>query len=633
MTPRARELGIDRAITRRDFLNGIAVGVASASLVGVSRTSAGAPLPADYYPPALTGLRGSHVGSFEVAHQVRDGAFLSFPRLDVATGEEYDLVVVGAGISGLAAAHFFRKMMGADKRILLLDNHDDFGGHAKRNEFTHQGRTFIGYGGTMSIETPFPYSYVARSLVDELGIDVERYPEFVDEGLYRKLGLSRAMFFDRESFGEDRLVPKMPSRDTGDWRPFLEAAPLSSKARADLIRLYDTREANDCFPGLSPAEKRERLARLSYQDYLVKHAGVTAEALPFLRHMSFRNNKYIDTCPALEAAKSGAPGFAGLGVDETPRLDWGEYTFHFPDGNATIARLLVNRLIPRALPGEHDMESVTQARLLYPHLDEEGCEVRMRLGSTVVRVEHEGPAAKADWVRLAYVSEGKVFGVRARNVILACYNSIVRFLVPELPEKQKAALAESAKVPLLYTNVFIRNWKAFEKLGVSRVSSPGMYHSSVSLDQPVSIGGYPCPKSPEEPIVLHLSRSPASPGVLPRREQLRAGMYELFTTPFEEMELSIRDQLARVLSGGGFDPREDILGITVNRWPHGYSYTPDTLSDPDVPELERPHVLGRQPFGRVAIANSDAGAAAFTNTAIDEAHRAVSELARTREPY
>jgi len=609
------------------------VSVASASFLGASRRGESEPLPADYYPPALTGLRGSHVGSFEVAHQVRDGAYLTFPRLDVETGEEYDLVVVGAGISGLAAAHFFRKMMGADKRVLILDNHDDFGGHAKRNEFTYRGRTFIGYGGTMSISTPFPYSYVSRALVEELGIRVDRFPEFVDRELYRKLGLSSAMFFDRESFGEDRLVSKMPSQGAGDWRPFFEAAPITDKARADLTRLYDQKQARDCFPRLTAEEKRERLARMSYQDYLVKHAGVTEEALPFLRHMSFRNNKYIDTCPALEALKSDAPGFSGLGLDETPRLDWGSYTFHFPDGNATLTRLLVNRLIPKALPGVHDMESVIQARLLYQHLDEDECPVRLRLGSTVVRVEHEGPAAKADWVRLAYVSGGKVHGVRARNGVLACYNSIVRFLMPELPENQKAALAQSAKVPLLYTNVFIRNWKAFEKLGVARVSSPGMYHSSVSLDQPVSIGGYQCPKAPEEPIVLHLSRSPANPGVLPRREQLRAGMVELFTTPFEAMELSIRDQLARMLSGGGFDPKEDILGITVNRWPHGYSYTPDTLSDPDLPDSERPHVLGRQPFGRVAIANSDAGAAAFTNTAIDEAHRAVSELARTREPY
>jgi spermidine dehydrogenase len=630
---RARELGLDRAITRRDFLNGVALGVAGASLLGASRRGDGAQLSSDYYPPALTGLRGSHAGSFEVAHRLRDGAYEAFPRLDVDPREEYDLVVVGGGISGLAAAHFFRKMMGADKRVLILDNHDDFGGHAKRNEFTYQGRTFIGYGGTMSISTPFPYSYVSRALVEELGIQVDRYPEFVDRDLYRKLGLSSAMFFDRESFGEDRLVAGMPSREGEGWRSFLDAAPLTEKARADLLRLYDEKQSKDFLSGLSPAEKKERLTRMSYQDYLVKHAGITTEALPFLRHMSFRNNKYIDTCPALEAARSESPGFSGLGLEETPRLDWGSYTFHFPDGNATLTRLLVNRLIPRALPGDHDMESVVRARLLYQHLDEGDCPVRMRLNSTVVRVEHDGPPEKADRVRLAYVSGGKVFGIRARNAVLACYNSTIPYLMPELPERQKSALAESAKVPLLYTNVFIRNWKAFEKLGVARVSAPGMYHSSVSLDQPVSIGGYQCPKSPEEPIVLHLSRSPAAPGILPRREQLRAGMQELFVTPFETMELSIRDELARMLSGGGFDPAEDILGITVNRWPHGYSYTPDTLSDPDVPEAQRPHVVGRQPLGRVSIANSDAGAAAFTNTAIDEAHRAVSELARTREPY
>ncbi len=630
---RSRELGMDRAITRRDFLNGIAVGVAGASLFGAGRKAAGEPLPADYYPPALTGLRGSHAGSFEVAHRLRDGAFETFPRLDVDTREEYDLVVVGGGISGLSAAHFFRKMMGADKRVLILDNHDDFGGHAKRNEFTYQGRTFIGYGGTMSISTPFPYSYVSRALVEELGIRVDRYPEFVDRDLYRKLGLSSATFFDRESFGVDRLVAGMPSRGSGDWRSFLEKAPLSEKACADLLRLYDETKKNDYLPGLPPEEKKARLARMSYQDYLVKHVGVTAEALLFLRYMSFRNNKYIDTCPALEASRDDAPGFSGLGLGETPRLDWGEYTFHFPDGNATLTRLLVNRLIPKALPGDHDMESVVRARLLYPHLDEADCPVRMRLNSTVVRLEHEGPPEKADWVRVAYVAGGKVSGVRTRNAVLACYNSVIRFLMPELPEKQKKALAQSAKVPLLYTNVFIRNWKSFAKLGVNRASCPNMYHSSVSLDQPVSIGGYQCPKSPEEPIVLHLSRSPSNPGVLPRREQLRAGMQELLTTSFETMELSIRDQLARMLSGGGFDPAEDILGITVNRWPHGYSYTPDTLSDPDLPEAERPHVVGRRPFGRVAIANSDAGAAAFTNAAIDEAHRAVSELARTREPY
>ncbi len=491
----------------------------------------------------------------------------------------------------------------------------------------------------MSISTPFPYSYAAKSLIEDLGIDVARYPQFVDRDLYAKLGLKRAMFFDRETFGEDRLLTGMPERrgrgsnDGALWGAFLEKAPISGAARRDLSRLYRDDPSKDYLADLTSAEKKDRLSRMSYQDYLVQVAGISPDAIPFLRYWSFRNNKYIDTCPALEAAHSGAPGFAGLGLEEVPRLDFGRYTFHFPDGNATIARLLVNRLVPRALPGELDMESVVEAPLQYERLDEKDGAVRIRLRSTVVRVEHDGPPERADWVRLAYVSDGKVHGIRARNAVLACYNAIIRFLAPELPEPQKTALAQAAKVPLLYTNVFIRNWKAFDELGVSRVSAPGMYHSNVSLDQPVSIGGYHCSKSPEEPIVLHMSRCPSQPGLMPRREQLRAGMYEMLTTSFEDMERSIRDQLGRILAGGGFDPAEDVLGITVNRWPHGYAYTPDSLSDPDVPEEERPYVVGRRPFGRLAIANSDAGAAAFTNTAIDEAHRAVRDLARTREPY
>jgi spermidine dehydrogenase len=181
------------------------------------------------------------------------------------------------------------------------------------------------------------------------------------------------------------------------------------------------------------------------------------------------------------------------------------------------------------------------------------------------------------------------------------------------------------KVPMMYTNVFIRNWHAFKSLGVSAVNAPGMYHTSFTLDFPVSIGGYQCPRTPDEPIVVHMVRNPNKPG-LPRREQQRAGMQEMLATPFATIELETRRELARVLGTGGFDPADDILAMTANRWPHGYSYTYDTLGDPDVPDSERPHVIGRRPFGLISIANSDAGAAAFINVAIDQAHRAVQEV-------
>ena len=612
-TREARELGLTRRITRRDFINGVAVGAA-----GVW-AGLGFAQPVDDYPPALTGLRGQYPGSFEFAHEARDGAYVSFPQSS-DTGEIYDLVVVGGGISGLAAAHLFRQALGPAMRVLILDNHDDFGGHAKRNEFRHAGRLFIGYGGTQSIETPFPYSFVAKALLAELGVEVSRYPEFLDRDLYARHGLTRGVFFDREAWGEDRLIAAYRQRP---WDEFFAEAPAPDEVRRDLIRIHEAKE--DFLPGLTAEEKAKRLAGISYQDYLLRVARLTPAALPFFAGMGFRNNMRMDTAPALNAAQYHAPGFDGLGLK--PEIAWDDesYTFHFPDGGATIARLLVNRLAPHAVPGRHQMETIALAPVHYGRLDEPETAVRIRLNSTVVRVLHDGAPDQARTVRIAYVRNGRVQQVAARSVILACFNSIIRFLMPELPDAQKQALAYAVKVPMMYSNVFVRSWRAFEKLGVSSVSAPGMYHTSLSLDFPVSIGGYRCSQGPEEPIVIHLVRNPNKPG-LSRREQQRAGMREMLATPFETIELETRRELARILGSGGFDPASDILAFTANRWPHGYAYTYDTLGDPDLPDDQRPHVIGRRRFGRVAIANSDAGAAAFINVAIDEAHRAVQEL-------
>jgi len=630
-----RELGMGRAITRRDFLNGVAIGVGGA--LGAETLLAAAALDeyapekaAGYYPPALMGMRGNHDGTFTFAHRLRDGESWDSDGAAAKTGEIYDLVVVGGGISGLAAAYFYRKSAGHDARILILDNHDDFGGHAKRNEFRVGKRMVLSYGGTQSIESPGKYSDVAKGLIQEIGIETERFYKAYDQKLYTKLGT--ATFFDKETFGEDRVITGM---NVTPWAEFLAKAPLSDLAKRDIARVYT--EKVDYFAGLSKEEKRAKLAKISYAEYLTKICKVHPEALPFFQ--TFPHDLYgvgIDAVPALGCFESGDdyesftyPGFDGLGIGEHEKEE--PYIFHFPDGNASIARLLVRALIPGAMPGK-SMEDVVTARAEYSKLDAEGAAVRVRLNSTVVHVQHigggeaTGDATKA--VEIAYMRGKKLQSVQAKNCVLACYNGMIPYICPELPQKQKEALSYLVKTPLVYTHVALRNWNSFAKLGVRHIVAPGGYHTYAALDFPVSIGEYAFPSKPEEPMVLFMLRTPCKPG-LPMRDQFRMGRMELMDTPFSKFERNVRDQLGRMLGGAGFDPARDIEGITVNRWAHGYAYTPNSLFDPDWKEEEKPWVMGRQPFGRIAIANSDAGASAYSDVAIDQGWRAVGEILKS----
>ena len=642
---RDRELGLRRGIPRRDFLNGIALGTASLYL---SPAEILAQATGDArYPPALTGLRGSHDGSFEVAHALRDGSFWPQAPSPHDTGEIYDLVVVGSGLSGLAAAYFFQDAAGRSARILLLDNHDDFGGHARRNEFTLGGRTLLGYGGTFAIDSPLPWSLLAKNLVRDLGVDVARWESAVDRALYPAQGMTHGTFFDRETFGADRLVrwPESglpfaaPQRGPAGvspeapWRAFLAAAPLSDAARRDLLRLHTT--SVDYLPGLSADDKKARLARLSYADFLTKVAGCHKDVLPFFQ--STPKGLYglgIDAVPAQDAWGLGFPGFQGMALPPTAGpgtnhdavpYDHDPYFFHFPDGNATLARLLVRRLIPAAIPGR-TAEDVVSARADYGRLDEAGAAVRLRLESTVVRVRHLGEPAKAREVELAYVRSGRLETVRARRVVLACWNAVIPHIVPELPAEQREALAFAVKVPLVYTSVLLRDWKAFVKAGVHAIDCPGSYWSDVNLNAPVRWGDHEPSRRPEDPIVLHLMCAPGEPG-RPARAQHAAGRAQLLATPFLDFERRLRDQLARALSPSGFDPARDIAAITVNRWPHGYAYQYNSLFDSFwLDNSEPPCARARRPFGLMAIANADSAAYSYTDAAIDQAFRAVQEI-------
>ena len=617
---------MNKEITRRDFLDGVACAVVAgmAPRPGVA-LEAGAS-----YPPGRTGYGGSRPEDFAVAHGVRDGKRYDLRAQPVS--ERYDFIVIGSGIGGLASAHFLRSAR-PRARILILDNHDDFGGHARRNEFNLGGRLLLGYGGSESLEgIRSRWSPVARACVASIGVDVDRLEQAFNVTLYPGLGLSSGLFFPREIYGVDRLVTGDPVRQLPTDVPaslhhgrepaqFLADCPIDDAQRARLLTLYTDRR--DVLSGMSPAEKRRTLEKTSYHDYLQRYYGLDDRSLAMF------DGRTLDlfACKAtavssLLAWECEYPGFRGLGL-QMPRagvLEGDPYIHHFPDGNATLARLFVRRLIPGVAPG-HTMEDVLLARFDYARLDEPSNDVRLRLSSTVVALGNNGKE-----VDVLYVRGGEPARVAAGQVVYAGYSAMLPYICGDLGEAQRKAVADQVRGPLVYVNVALRTWRSWISRGVHYVNNPAGFYSHIKLDYPVSLGGYRFPSTPDEPMILHMLHVPWPQGpIKDLRSAWRAGRQIAYSLPFDEFEVRARDELSRILAAGGFDGERDIRAITVNRWGHGYAYDMDSLFDDEV-SAEREMRASRMPLGRIHFAGTDAAWMAYAHWAIDAAHRAVQEI-------
>ena len=444
-------------ISRRDFLNGVAL-TAAAALTPLEQLEAQVrALPRGLYPPGLAGLRGSTDDAYAVIHGVaREGRRYDIDKMEAE--ETYDLVVIGAGLAGLTAAWAYRERR-PRARILILDNHDDFGGHARRCEFRVGNRLLLSYGGSESMVSPkVKYAGELARILRALRIYPERFERerVFHRQLYPKLGLSKSVFFDRETFGEDRLVtgdPLMLGFDefapaNPGARPidaFLADCPLSGPARRGLSDLFAG--GHDYMAGQSPEQKVAALAKTSYRAFLTDVCKLPADAANFFQGRSSDNFGYgIDAIGALDAMGEGYPGAKALGIEDKAgghAEDKAAYIHHFPDGNASLARALVRSLVEGVAPGR-SMEDLVTAAFDYPSLDRLGAPVRIRLQSTAVRVRNTADGSGVD---VGYVKDGELRRVRAGSAVVATYATVMPYLCPELDRDPVELMLSNVKAP------------------------------------------------------------------------------------------------------------------------------------------------------------------------------------------
>jgi spermidine dehydrogenase len=627
-------------ITRRDLLNGMAIGAGGVLLPaygfepGVSpETSIGPGTPSTYYPPTLTGMRGSHVGSFEVAHALawQGQKPASYKSLD----EHYDLVIVGGGMSGLAAARYYQKKVGPEARILIIDNHDDFGGHAKRNEFNHKGRMLLSLGGAQNLDSPSNYGDVAGSLLIDIGIDDATIAQMAantpdDYSLGGKLngdvGLTVPDGDDHLTIGGHWLKF---FHGRGDYQAAVVKLPIPENQKDKLVAFFGGER--DFLNDLSLTEKWDYVNNTSYNQFLLDRIGLSIDTIPILNaHLLILNGPSGWNHTVLEGILAGSPGLRAMGwladfVDSIGAMlidDLAGDTRMFPDGNASVARLLVQKMIPDVAPAMKGVEDVAIARFDYGALDLADQPVRIRLNSTVVGVKEVG-----DQVQVDYVQQGEPLRISASHCVLACYNNLIPHLCPEMSDAQKEGLAYGVRMPFVYANVLLENGRAFSELGVSITQCPYDPFQWVSAAPTMTTGGYEPPRGPDDPMVVFMmaSPTPADGTKGTTRDLLRMGRHKIYASTFDDYEQQIRKQLQRMLGRHGFDHEADIKAITVNRIPHGYAYWYQGLDDPEWEEGQAPHEIGRQQFGRISIANTDSEVTPLMNAAFDAAHRAVEE--------
>ncbi len=615
----------DADFTRRDFLNGVQVGASAMLLGGASPLDLLGGEAEDWNGPSGVGdYAGANGNTYEVVaegHRIRDGAYANTDASSITDAGAFDLVAVGGGISGLAAALFFQRATGARRRCLVLEDHPIFGGLAKENEFRIDGQRLIGQQASAMFFPPLEGSFL-ETFYCSIGIDRMTFDYQAWTGNGPPMPLGRTNYFEGGPTSAFFFGPRF-GRSPGTllvdpWGKRLEGAPIPDSARRELLRM---RDQGDVYAKAQPKEHGDAQARaldsISLEEHLIHVYGLSR-----------------DTVRTYLSPVSG--GGSGLGADAISAyadyaadvlLPW-QYdkgAQMFPGGNAGVARHIVKTLLPGTIPGPPTMENVARGAVQRDELDRpDRNPTAIRSGCTVISVEHEGAPERAGVVSVLYSREGKLYRVRAQGVIAAGGSWTAMRIVKDLPASHRAAYARFHRSPALVANVALRNWRAMYGRGIHEVRwFEGIGNSAAIRKMPV-FGPGPAGISPDSPVVLTLKILFSYPGK-PIQEQVARGREELLKTPFREYEERIGEQLAMVL-GAGFDARSDILGIILNRWGHAYlSAQPGFFFGRDG-EPAPGEVLRRNPVGRVAFANSDVTGIMDHRASIGEARRAVDQV-------
>ncbi len=620
-----KALGMDRDITRRDFLNASLLASGAALLNPMSPAQllarpAGQVATNDDWTGYggigdYANSNGNTTAVLEAGHRIRDGVFDSFPAESIDTGETYDCVVVGGGISGLAAALIFQRKAGTGKTCLVIDNHPIFGGEAKRNEFLVDGRRLFGHQGSALFWPPFPHSYIAR-VYDSIGLKTPRLEYQKWKGSEPEIALEKTPYLGSAPYGlyfGSKFGKPEGMWLSDPWGKKLEGAPISAKTREEWLRTQDASNAKK--PEYRGDAISRRLDTMTLEGHLMEKYSVSRETVRTL---------LADEGGGFGLGPDALSGYTGYAFDELGPIPE-DRTQMFPDGNSGIARLVVKTLIPEAIAGANSLEDICRKNVNFAVLDRAEAPVRIRLDSTAVWVKHDAEPSKSQYVTIVYTRADKTYRVRARSVVMAGGSWTTKHVVRDLAEDRKDAYAQFYRSPCMVANVAVRNWRFLYKLGISGCQwFEGI--GSYTLVRKTALCGAESPTiGPDSPVVLTVKVLYPSPGKS-AEEQGHIGRAQMISTPFREYERQTRQQLHDMFARTGFNADRDIAGIILNRWGHAYASPAPGFYFGKDGEPAPGDVLRAAPFGRIAFANTDLSGMPDHKSSIIEADRAVEQL-------